>query len=238
MSVESVRTITIAVCDDDREQVQNLRRLLSRWAGDKPFAVTVQEYGSAEEFLFHYPDKPCSLLLLDIEMRGQNGMELAKNLRKAGDMLPIIFVTGYSEYISEGYDVDALHYLLKPLDFEKLSGVLDKYVRRMGSKSDEILIAGSGGAAHVAADDIAYIEAFGRRTQVHLADGSIMDCNQGIGRFGEIRGFVQCHRSYLVNLRHVKGIERTLLALDTGGEIPLSRRLYQKVNQAFISYYT
>ncbi len=230
--------ITIAICDDDAEQIKNLRGLLFRWSVGQPFAVSIQEYGSAEEFLFHYPDKPCSLLLLDIEMSGLNGMELAKKLRAGGDMLPIIFVTGYSEYISEGYDVEALHYLLKPLEYEKLSDVLDKYADRLHSKSREILIVNSMGATHVAADSVAYIEAFGRTTQVHLSDGSIMDCNKGIGQFADVQGFVPCHRSYIVNLRHVRSIERTALLLDGGDEIPLSRRMYQKVNQEFIRYYT
>ena len=61
-----------------------------------------------------------TFLLLDIEMGNMNGMELARNLRAKGDMLPIIFITGYSEFMQDGYDVEALHYLLKPVDKNKL----------------------------------------------------------------------------------------------------------------------
>ena len=67
----------IAICDDDTEQVSYLRDVLREWAADKSFAVDVAEYESAEQFLFGYGDTPCDLLLLDIEMRGLNGMELA-----------------------------------------------------------------------------------------------------------------------------------------------------------------
>ncbi len=234
--------MTIALCDDDAQQAKNLRGLLTDWSADKPFAVTICEYESGTDFLFHYEDVPCDLLLLDIEMPGINGMELAKKLRARGDMLPIIFITGYSEYISEGYDVEALHYLLKPLDAEKLFAVLDRYVSRCGNSSEEILIPGAGMSTHVSVDSIIYIEAFGRKTQVHLADQSahglsVIDCSMGISRFENLKGLIRCHRSYIINLRHVRSIGKTSVLFDTGAEIPLSRRLYHEVNQMFISFY-
>lgn len=228
--------LTIALCDDEGLQIQNLRRLIGQWSKDKPFAVELAEYESAEQFLFDYSDNPCDLLLLDVEMRGINGVELAKRLRAGGDMLPILFITGYSEYMSEGYDVEALHYLLKPVDEKKLFAVLDRYALRR-EKTREIIVEVSDKTMHVAEDSVVYIEAFGRKTQVHLSDKTVLDCNMSLGVFEEF-GFVRCHRSYLVNLRYVGGISRTEVLLDGGGEIPLSRRLYHSVNQAFIRYYT
>lgn len=228
--------LTIALCDDESLQIQNLRRLIGRWSKDKPFAVEIVEYESAEQFLFEYSDNPCDLLLLDVEMRGLNGVELAKRLRSEGDMLPILFITGYSEHMSEGYDVGALHYLLKPVDEKKLFAVLDRYALGR-EKSREIILEVSDKTIHVAEDSIVYIEAFGRKTQVHLSDKTLLDCHMSLGVFEDF-GFVRCHRSYLVNLRYVTGISRTEVLLDGGGEVPLSRRLYHSVNQAFIQYYT
>ncbi len=230
--------ITISLCDDDIRQTAYLRELLTKWSADKPFAININEYESAEEFLFDYPDNPCSLLLLDIEMRGINGMELAKKLRAKDDMLPIIFITGYSEYISDGYDVEALHYLLKPLNEEKLFAVLDKYISRHSVKSEEILIAAADGSTHILVDSIVCIEAFGRKTQLHLSDKTVIDSNMSIGQFEKLCGFIRCHRSYLVNLRYVRSIGKTSAFLDTGEEIPLSRRLYNEVNKNFIEFYT
>lgn len=232
--------LTIAICDDNENQIKELRRLLDKWSADKPFALAIDEYISAENFLFCYPDNPCDLLLLDIEMNGINGMELAKKLRGSGDMLPIVFITGYSDYISEGYDVEALHYLLKPIAKEKLFGVLDKYVEKHAVTADELLIETTSGVTHISADRITYIEAFGRKTQVHLSDGTIIDCTMSISSFlaKRLKGFVSCHRSYIVNLRYIKTIGKSALILDNGEEIPLSRRLYSEVNRQFISYYT
>lgn len=230
--------ITISVCDDENEQIMLLRRLLMNWAADKPFAVDIKEYDSAESFLFDYADRPCDLLLLDIEMKALGGMELARKLRSNGDMLPIIFITGYDEYISEGYDVEALHYLLKPLDEQRFFNVLDKYIGRHSSNSEEILAETDEQTLHISADNIIYIEAFGRKTELHLRDDSVIKCNMNIGSFQGLSTFVCCHRSYLVNLRYVRSIGRSVLRLDSGVEIPISRRLYNDVNQKFIEYYT
>lgn len=230
--------VTVALCDDEREQISLLRRCLMNWAEDKPFAVDIKEYESAEGFLFDYEDDPCDLLLLDIEMKGENGMELARRLRDRGDMLPIIFITGYDEYISQGYDVEALHYLIKPVDEGRLSGVLDKYISRCNDISEEIIVETEDMTRRICSDNIVFIEAFGRKTEIHLSDSSVIKSSMSIGEFRKTQLFVVCHRSYLVNLRYVVSIGKTSLFLDSGGEIPLSRRLYNDVNKKFIEYYT
>lgn len=230
--------IIISICDDEKEHINLLRRLLLNWSADKSFAVDINEYDSAESFLFDYEDNPCDLLLLDIEMSNLNGMELAHKLRDRGDMLPIIFITGYGDYISEGYDVEALHYLLKPVDEQKLYAVLDKYVSRHNTRSEEILVETDELALHMSADSIVFIEAFGRKTELHLSDNSVIKSNMNIGTFQKTDLFISCHRSYLVNLRYVKSIGKTEIYLDNGEKIPLSRRLYNDVNKMFIEYYT
>ena len=231
--------IRIAICDDNDEQITLLRRLLGEWSADKPFAIIIDEYISAESFLFSYPDKPCGLLLLDIEMKNISGMELAKKLRADGDMLPIVFITGYSDYMSEGYEVEALHYLLKPVDKEKLFEVLDRYIRRRNSEN-EIILKCEDKTLHISPDIITYCEAVGKKTHVHLSDGRTLICEMGISGLKKSlnEDHISCHRSYIVNLRYVRSIGKNEIELDSGDVIPLSRRLYKEVNDEFIKYYT
>ena len=232
-------SLTIAICDDNDDQIAELRRLLGEWSEDKPFALDIDEYVSGESFLFSYPDKPCSLLLLDIEMLRLSGMELAKKLRSQGDMLPIIFITGYSEYMSEGYEVEALHYLLKPVSKEKLFRVLDRYVKKHTPENEVLLTCGEQ-TIHLSPDQIMYCEALGKKTQVCLSDSRLLQCQMGIGGMKNLFGreFVFCHRSYIVNLRYVRSIGKTEIYLDDGKHLPLSRRLYREVNEKFIAFYT
>lgn len=230
--------LTIAICDDNENQISELRRLLDDWSADKPFALAIDEYISAESFLFNYPDNPCNLLLLDIEMNGINGMELAKKLRDHGDMLPIVFITGYSEYMSDGYEVEALHYLLKPVDKAKLFSVLDRYIKRRVPES-EIMLTCDEGSLHISPEMIVYCEAVGKKTHVHLQDKTLV-CTMGISSMKNIlpEEFIFSHRSYIVNLRYVRSIGKAEIALDSGKCIPISRRLYKEVNEKFINFYT
>lgn len=109
----------IAICDDsdaDREYVLNM---VNRWAAGAGQVVHTDTFTSAENFLFHYAEESdYDILLLDIEMGDMDGVTMAKQLRKNNDIVQIVFITGYSDYISEGYEVAALHYLMKPVKEE------------------------------------------------------------------------------------------------------------------------
>lgn len=231
--------INAAICEDDEKQTAMLKITLEKWAENKPFSLNVSEYPDAESFLFSYAEAPCDILLLDIEMGGMNGMELAEKLRAKGDMLPIVFITGYSDYLSEGYDVEALHYLLKPVNEDKLFAVLDKFAERNVNPYRTVLPCG-GETVRLSCESIVYIEARGRKTAVFLSDGKTLDCDLGFGKFAETElcGFVRCHRSYLVNLRYARSIGRTDILLEGGASVPLSRRLRGEVNASFIDFYT
>lgn len=231
--------LTIAVCEDNEEQCAALRRLLDLWSSDKPFALVIDEYISAEAFLFAYPEKSCDLLILDIEMGEINGMELARRLREKADMLPVLFVTGFSDYMNEGYEVEALHYLLKPVDKDKLFGVLDRYIKNHRPEK-EIILKSENETLRLPSDSIAYCEAMGKKTSVFTADGSSTECDLGINDVKNLlpEEFIFTHRSYIVNLRYVKSIRKTELVLDSGAVIPVSRRLYKDINEKFIGFYT
>lgn len=231
--------LKIAVCDDNEEHISALRKMLNEWSDAKPFAVIIYEYQSAESFLFSYSDIPCDIILLDIEMKNLNGMQLAKKLRENGDMLPVIFITGYSDYIGEGYDVQALHYLLKPVEKEKLFEVLDKYTKKHDPQNDVVLFCGDKNV-RVNSENIRYCEAMGKKTEVHIPNENVLVCNMGINDLQKILGenFIFCHRSYLINLRFIKSISKTEIEIDGGEKIPLSRRLYKQVNEKFIEFYT
>ena len=224
----------ITICDDDIGQLDNLRHLIREWNS----SAEIQEYCSSEQFLFGYPDNPCDLLLLDIEMGDMNGMELARKLRSAGDTLPIIFITGYSEFMQDGYDVEALHYLLKPVNTDKLFAVLDRYASRHKTDNRVIFPCGDESVC-INSEDIVYLEAFGKKTQITLKDGKEIVCICGLNAATEklSEGFMSCHRSYVVNIGYIRSISKTEITLDSGQKIPLSRRLYDSVNKAFIEYY-
>ena len=149
--------LKISLCDDEPHQISQIKTLLHEWSTNNNISIETKEYNSAEQFLFDYETNACDLLLLDIEMTGLNGMELAKSLRAKGDLLPIVFITGFSEYMSDGYDVEALHYLLKPVKKEKLFEVLDRYIAKSRT-SPQLLLPCEDGTVRVVEDRILYCD--------------------------------------------------------------------------------
>ena len=132
-------TYNIAICDDsaaDREWIASLSQV---WAEQTDAAVRLAEFTSAENFLFLAQDEdPFDILLLDIEMGAMDGVTLAKKIRQNNDTIQIVFITGYSDYIAEGYEVSALHYLMKPVKPEKLFSVLNRAVEKL-RKNEKVL---------------------------------------------------------------------------------------------------
>ena len=131
----------IAVCDDCAADADFAALCAAEWAHRLGHTAELLRFPSAEAFLFHYAeDKRCDILLLDVEMPGRSGVELAKRIREENDALQIVFITGYTDYIAEGYDVSALHYLVKPVSREKLCAVLDRAAQRLKSAERVLLL--------------------------------------------------------------------------------------------------
>lgn len=138
--------LKIAVCDDDASQRNYLTETVLIWAKKKRHLTKLISYANAKAFLFDYgQEKDFDILLLDVEMPEISGIELAKKVRKENRAVQIIFITGYYEYFSDGFDVSALHYLIKPVDVDKLFVVLDRAVGNLSERERAVLISTAEG---------------------------------------------------------------------------------------------
>ncbi|MGN0634725.1 MAG: LytR/AlgR family response regulator transcription factor [Acutalibacteraceae bacterium] len=229
----------IAVCDDEPIEIEYLTACAQEWARERKTAVKVSSFASAEAFLFQYAeDKSFVILLLDIQMQAMDGIALAEKIRESDSSVQIVFITGFPDHISRGYDVSALHYLLKPVDKEKLFAVLSKASDNLKRTEKCILISVENESFKIHLKDIFFIEAFGHTSCVICENGEyrvklpISDVAKMLDG-----SFVQCHRSYIANLEHISGITKTDIVLDNGKRIPVPRRMYNDVNMAFINFY-
>ena len=231
--------LRFAVCDDEKVQSDYLISLIERWGDASGEAVGVTVFPSAESFLFDCPDAAdYDALLLDIQMKEMDGVQLAKEIRKKNADVAIIFVTGYDRYLAEGYDVAALHYLMKPADYDKLAPVLDRVLAGRKKAAPAVIFSSEGERVRVLLDDICYTEAVGHTLTVVCRTGKLR-LNKTLAALKEELGdgFAATHRAYLVNLAHIQRITKTDVILDDGSAVPLSRRLYDEVNRAFITFY-
>ena len=192
-----------------------------------------------EEFLFQYADeKDYHVLILDIEMGKMNGVELARELRMGNSELQIVFVTGFPDFIAEGYDVDAIHYLMKPLERDRFYKAMDKAIERIRLVEPYIILQEKGETLRLNLRSILYVEVFSHSCVIHTTSG-LIEQKVSITKLEESFGeqFVRVHRSYLVNLERVKQIGKTEIVLENDEIVPLSRRKYNEVNLAFIRYF-
>ncbi|MBR6808114.1 MAG: response regulator transcription factor [Clostridia bacterium] len=152
--------MNIAIVDDDKNQRDHLTYKVKLWARDRGQTCAVTEFSSAEAFTFEFAENnDIDILLLDIEMPGMNGVELARKLRADGEELQIIFITGYYDFISDGYDVSALHYLMKPVADSKLFEVLDRALDRCERSVKRIKVSFDRETKLIPVSDIMYLEA-------------------------------------------------------------------------------
>lgn len=228
----------IAICDDEAEQREYLLNIVITWAKRNCYLIEIKQYTKAEAFLFDYEEeKDFDILLLDIEMSEVTGIELAKVVRKDSLAVQIIFVTGFYEYFSDGFDVSALHYLIKPVDERKLCPVLDKAVQNLAYRQRSLLITTSDADVKVLLADILYVEAENVYVVVHTKRGNYRT-RMSLAKFVEQldETFFKVHRSFVVGLKYVKKITKTEITMINGDIVPMSRKLYDEVHSALIKY--
>lgn len=242
-----MRTLTIAIVEDEKVHAELLRKYLLEWLQKNHIHPNISLFGSAEKFLFTWEEDQCfDALFLDIQMPGMNGMELAKRIRGQNPDISLVFTTGITDYLREGYEVAAIHYLVKPLEPEQVADCMERICRKqkdadktgfMTEAEDER----TKERCHVrfTAGEIQYIEALGHYTRVQT-ERAAFRLKKGIRQWqDELAGepFVFSHRSYLVNLSYVSQINKNNIVLDSGKIVPLSRRNWKPFQNAFIRYY-
>ena len=227
----------IAIIDDNPTDATYVRRLCEDWANTAGHQLLFHEFPSAEHFLLHAEDlPPFDLLLLDIEMGQMNGVELARRVRERNRTVQMVFITGYPDFIAEGYEVSALHYLIKPVRPEKLSQVLDRAIEAIDRRPRAILLPVGKETLRVVAEEIRYVESLGHYMIVHTGSGEYkcrMTATEAEALLGQ--GFARAHRSVIVGLRHVTRVSRTAVFLADGIELPLGRGMYDELNRALVA---
>lgn len=226
----------VAICDDSDVDRQYVVNMVNNWAASSGHIVHTDMFDSAENFLFRYVEESdYDILLLDIEMGAMDGVTMAKQLRKSNDTVQIIFITGYSDYIAEGYEVAALHYLVKPVKEEKLCVVLDRAAEKLAKNEKVLHFEVSGEMIRVPIYQIRYADVFGNYVTVHgISDVTVKMTLGELGKMLDER-FYRVGRSAIVNLTQIGRVTKTEIKLSDGAAIPLPRGAYDSINRAIIN---
>ena len=227
--------LKVAVCDASHADRQYIADMAKDWAAARGHALQLSCFPSAENFLFLYEEKKdYDILLLDIEMEGMDGVTMAKKLREDDDLVQIIFITGYSEYIAEGYEVAALHYLVKPIKEDKLFSVLDRACEKI-KKNETVLNLNLGGElVRIPIYQIRYAEVYRNYVTIHGKEAYTLKMTLADLEKQLDDRFYRVGRSMLVNLTEITRVTKTEVKLADGTSLPFPRDAYEGLNRAII----
>ena len=234
--------LNIAVVDDEQVHRDILMKYIEEWKAREGVDAQVEDFPSGEAFYFSWcGDQRWDVLFLDICMEGETaGVMLARKLREKKRAIVIIFTTGIPDYMQEGFEVEALHYLLKPIKREKVWECLEKCVARKAEDTRSILLPTEEGLIKTDAEGILYGEAVGHYCELVCLTETLslkLGIREAAQRLEGHGDFLFCHRSYLVNLRRIAKIGKQDILMDNGGIVPVSRRMYGAVNEAFMKLF-
>ena len=226
-----------AIVDDNRIDASFTEQVLTAWAENRQLAVQAECFDSAEKFLFRYAgDKAWDILLLDIEMNAMDGVTMAKKVRAQNEAVQIVFITGYSDYIAEGYEVAALHYLMKPVSRDKLFAVLDRALEKRRQEDRCLNLEATGEMVRIPFYEIRYLDVRQNYVTVHAKKDYTV--KRTLGEFEKELDdrFCRVGRSMIVNLRFIRRVTRADVTLSDGSVLPLPRGAYEPLNRAIIQH--
>jgi len=227
----------VAIVDDSDMDAKYVQSILDVWAQERPADVQTERFPSAESFLFRYTeDKDWDILLLDIEMGAMDGVTMAKHVRQDNEAVQIVFITGYSDYIAEGYEVAALHYLMKPVNREKLLTVLDRALEKRKQEERCLNLEAYGEMVRIPFYEIRYLDVHQNYVTIHAkvdytVKRTLSDFEQELdGRFCRVG------RAMILNLNYIQRVTKAEVRLSDGTVLPLPRGAYEALNRAIITH--
>lgn len=226
----------IAICDDCAADRDYILKLTREWADTTKQMAQVELFSSAESFLFHYAEKKdYDILFLDVEMGAMDGVTLARSLRMENETIQIVFITGYSDYISEGYEVAALHYLMKPVKKDKLFSVLERAVKKLQKNEKVLTFEVLGETIRIPVYQIRYADV--QRNYITIHAEKELTVKMPLGDLLSMldERFYRAGRSIIVNLTRITRVTKKEIHLQDGTILPLPRGAYEGVNRAIIS---
>lgn len=229
----------IAICENETKILEQLHDLCADILDEINISYQIKTFKNTSSLTKILYNRPASfdLLLLDIVMDGVNGMEFAKQLRSRQNLVNIIFITAHEDYLLEGYSVQPLWYLLKPVSRTELATAIHTDLQRNHLPKTIILKSGSRNIS-LDIENVIFIECMNHTLYIHLTDHTLsvhMTLTNAQDIFPSHQ-FSRCHKSYLVNLHWIADITRTSLQLKNGDTLPVGRNYQFQLQSDFIRY--
>lgn len=217
--------VRIAIVEDDPADLARLTQCLQQYEQEQGEHFSVKSFSNPSDFLNAY-QSGCDLVFLDIELPVFNGVEVARQLREIDCVVTLVFITNMEQYAVNGYEVDALDFVVKPINYYRFSSMLRKALRIIARRGEkEVIVQSSGAITRLRASQIHYVEIRDHLLIYHTDNGRV----ESWGRLSDVEAeladhhFARCSSSHLVNLRHVISVSGNDVDV-AGTRLPVSQR--------------
>ena len=234
--------IKIAFCDDDMEVLHQMNELLDRYRVERNEDITYAAFQSPFELLTEIekgirPD----ILFLDVVMPGQNGMDVAKEIRQYDTNMKIIFLTSSPEFAVESYTVGAYFYQLKPIWEESFFRLMDSVLAECErKKKNSLVVRSKDGITRIDLQQLEYCEVLGRKLLFHLENGAVLESAGSLddlaGQLMQYSNFFRPHRSFLVNMEYIQNISSRSIKMVNDAEIPIPHGKCSEIKNTYMEY--
>ena len=233
----STKEIRVLICDDDRKSLDSIHQKTEAVFTKLNIQGVFDLYDTCEAVSENSLNN-CDIALLDVDFEGlvSNGIDLARKLRQVNKRAIILFITNFIEYAPEGYEVQAFRYILK----RDLDTVLGRYLMEamelLRDARECLRLDYRGELLELPFDSILYLEVLGHSVSI-VTEGETYTLSASLSSFEqelENHGFLRVHKSYLVNMRHIKKFQCRELTLDNGTAIRVSEKSYAEQKRKYL----
>lgn len=230
--------INVVLCDDEPHFLTSMEKLIQQYMKTNQKELCITKFHDGVDLIKNY-DLGFDIIFLDVSMETLDGIETAKKIREVDNKVVIIFLTSVVKYVLSGYTLGAANYLIKPINLKKITIELDKALEKLQEIGQQsITIKNNTGLYKIYVNDIKYIETYDRKTLIHMKDKEVV-CFYTMKILEEklnAFNFIRCHSSFIVNTQFIQSIEKLVIFLTTGEQIPISQQKRKDVMRLIAVY--
>lgn len=231
--------INIAVVEDSPEDLSNCLSLLERYSQEKNVKFDIQTFESGDAFLLRFKSQ-FDFIILDINLLAMNGIEVARSIRAKDEEVIIMFATNLAKYATNGYEVDAIDFALKPLTYASFYMRLERVMKKLNKKNDTFLVVPcDGGFNKINIDSVLFVEVISHDIIFHMVSGESIKTSGTLKKYEEkLRDlwFIRCNSCYLVNAHKIKRVEKLDIQLVNDETIAISHPKKKSFMERFKKY--